>query len=552
MSRVSRAVSWEQNLSTGPPPGRRLLRYAGAGRELARLLLRPGTARAAREKIGHRLARRNELFLLMVQKAIWDYPASPYQPLLRAGGWTPEHLADSVRRRGLEATLRALRDAGVYLTHEEFKGRKPVQRGRLVLECAEADFDNPTVRASLEVRTGATRSQGSRVPASLEYLAEQRAPAFLLSLEALRQGRWPSIVWMPSVTHGGGLLWWLALAHMGQPPLRWFSVTDPAGADVPGRHRAMFRLAQLFGFLRGLRLPYPEHASLADPDMVLDAVLAARAAHGGCVVVTSASRATRLAADATRRGVHLEHVALLVGSEPLTPGRHRELQAAGAWVGSRYALTEAGAVGGTCGRPLRIDDVHLMADSFGLILNRYTLPNGQPADAFVLTTLLPSTPKVLLNVENDDFGRVEERRCGCLWDELGMFTHLSAIRSFSKLTGEGVTVLGTDCVRILEEVLPGEFGGRSTDYQLLEAEDDAHLTRLYLLVSPDLGPVDEVRIRARFMEELGDGRRNLTPPLWRLADTIQVVRRHPVSTATGKLFPFHTIALAPDRRPEAS
>jgi phenylacetate-coenzyme A ligase PaaK-like adenylate-forming protein len=279
--------------------------------------------------------------------------------------------------------------------------------------------------------------------------------------------------------------------------------------------------------------------------VVLDSVLAARARQGACAVITTPSAATRLAAHAADRKIGLSNIDFFVGSEPLTSGKAEEITNTGARVWDRYAMTETGAVGIACARPTAIDDMHFLADSFGLILSPRTLPDGAAVNALVFTTLLSSSSKILLNVESDDFGEVTTRRCGCIWDTLGMHTHLAAVRSFSKLTGEGVTVLGTDFLRILEEVLPREFGGRSIDYQLLEAEDADHLTRLYLVVSPAVGPIDEARMQARFMEELRDPRRDrsLMPPLWRQAETLRVVRRDPVPTARGKLLPFHTQAL---------
>jgi hypothetical protein len=59
-----------------------------------------------------------------------------------------------------------------------------------------------------------------------------------------------------------------------------------------------------------------------------------------------------------------------------------------------------------------------------------------------------------------------------------------------------------------------------------------------------VGPVDEDRVRQRFIDELRDPAqtRSLMPPLWRQAETVQVVRRDPVPTARGKLLPFHTLA----------
>ncbi len=65
---------------------------------------------------------------------------------------------------------------------------------------------------------------------------------------------------------------------------------------------------------------------------------------------------------------------------------------------------------------------------------------------------------------------VSERACGCPYQQLGWTTHLHGIRSFEKLTAAGMTFLDTDVIRVLEEVLPGRFGGIPSDYQLVEEE----------------------------------------------------------------------------------
>ena len=72
----------------------------------------------------------------------------------------------------------------------------------------------------------------------------------------------------------------------------------------------------------------------------------------------------------------------------------------------------------------------------------------------------------------------------CPLERYGYTEHISRIRSYSKLTGEGVTLVGSEMLRILEEVLPSRFGGSPLDYQLLEEEDEQGFTRLHLLVSP--------------------------------------------------------------------
>ncbi|MGH2452854.1 MAG: hypothetical protein ACRDF5_03690 [bacterium] len=479
------------------------------------------------------------MFLAAVSRNVYAHPKSPYLQLLKHAGCEESALRAMVRQHGVEPTLERLRDMGVYLTHEEFKGRVDVRRGGKTFRFSEGDFDNPRQASATEIRTGATRSAGTRVLVRFDYIAGQRAPARRLMLEALGVGDLPIVVWSFS-RRAVGMMWWVGLAHTARPAAQWFYIVDPTLEPVSPGHRIMFRAGQAAGLLRGTRLPYPTHAPFADAARVLAAVLRARSRSGGCVVVTTPSAAVRLASLAGDQGEDLVGVTFCLASEPLTPGKAEELRRRGARASSHYAFGEAGAVGCACGHPEAPDDVHLMADAFAMILHRRSIPEGGELDGFMITSLLPSVPKIMLNVETDDFGDVTQRRCHCLFDELGLHSHLASIRSFSKLTGEGMTVLGTDAVRVIEEVLPREFGGRSIDYQILEVEDERRLTQLWLLVSPSVSGVDAQRIANRFLEELR--KRPGSSVLWEQAQTIQVVRRDPVQTSGGKLLPFYTLA----------
>ena len=113
--------------------------------------------------------------------------------------------------------------------------------------------------------------------------------------------------------------------------------------------------------------------------------------------------------------------------------------------------------------------------------------------AFLLTTLLPTAKRILLNVEIDDYGTVEPSTCGCPLEAYGFDRVLRHIRSFSKLTAEGVTLVGSEMEHILESVLPARFGGTSLDYQLMEEEDGGGLTRVVLIVSPRVGSSTRAR-----------------------------------------------------------
>ena len=146
----------------------------------------------------------------------------------------------------------------------------------------------------------------------------------------------------------------------------------------------------------------------------------------------------------------------------------------------------------------------------------------------------------MLNVETDDYGSIEGRPCGCPLASLGFADHLRHIRSFSKLTGEGVSLVGSEMIRILEEVLPSLFGGSPLDYQLLEEEDRQGFTRLSLVVSPKIEIADENAVIEAVLQTLGQGSAgaDLAQAVWRQAKTLQIKRMEPIWTSRGKLMPL--------------
>jgi hypothetical protein len=207
-----------------------------------------------------------------------------------------------------------------------------------------------------------------------------------------------------------------------------------------------------------------------------------------------------------------------------------------------YALTEAGRVGIGCVRPIDGNDLHFLKDSLALIQYPRQVPGfGFIVHAFSLTTLLPSAPKLMLNVEIDDCGLIENRSCGCPLESLGFSEHLRHIYSFHKLTGEGVTLVGSEMIRILEEVLPARFGGSPLDYQLLEEEDDKGFTRLNLLVSPKINLADEAAMIEVVLDALRQSSvaADQARAIWSQAGTLKVKRMDPVWTARGKLMSLH-------------
>jgi hypothetical protein len=212
-----------------------------------------------------------------------------------------------------------------------------------------------------------------------------------------------------------------------------------------------------------------------------------------------------------------------------------------------YGISEAGVVAAGCNQAHTTSDhCHLYKDTTAIITHRQVVPNFDCSlDSFLFTSLLHESPKLLLNVGMGDFGDVGSASCECEFGKLGFDTTLGNIRSYEKLTGEGVTFVDTDFVQIIEKELPECFGGKSTDYQLIEEEGSKGFTRLQLVVSPRVGKVNEGEVLDKFMILL---RRGTASPeswaqsgveMWRQSGMVRIQRDYPLSTASGKILPFH-------------
>jgi hypothetical protein len=165
-------------------------------------------------------------------------------------------------------------------------------------------------------------------------------------------------------------------------------------------------------------------------------------------------------------------------------------------------------------------------------------------ESYLFTALVHESPKILLNVGMGDYGDIVTQSCDCTFGQLGFDRCLSNIRSYEKMTGEGVTFVDTDFIRIIERDLPEKFGGKSTDYQLLEKEDSRGFTHLQLLVSPRIGDVQQTEILERFLNLLGraedspDSWSQSGMDMWKQSNMVQIVREYPIATASGKVLPF--------------
>lgn len=509
-----------------------LLRYGAGLRRFAReRITLPDAERTIREGVGARAAR----LLDLVERAVFAYPRSPYRALFRAAGCEPGDVRALVGREGVDGALRRLHACGVYVSFEELKGIEPVVRGGRTLAARPVDFDNPLVTAHLTSRTGGSGFRPTRTVIDLELIA-QMAPHWAVWFAEHGVLGEPLVFVNPyypaAVTHQ------LLCARFGSRAVKWFAT---GGGGSPAYRLACAYVHGLARRMAGFPRPEPT----APDDLAPVARYLAGLAAGGArpAVQTSPSMAVRASLAAGARGLSLRGVTFLLGAEPLTPARRTTIEASGAAATVTYGFSEGGNVGSQCATPGAGDDVHVSLDAFAAIQRPRALADGSVVDALLLTSLRTASPKVLLNAEIGDHAVLETRPCGCGLDRLGYTQHLHTIRSFGKLTGDGVTFVGADVLRLLEEVLPERFGGRAGDYQLVEEQTGQGLPRYRLLVSPDVGPVDARALAGAFLAELGRLRRpyGFMADQWARAGTLEVARRHPEPGARGKVPAFRTL-----------
>src|SRR5690606_26423837 len=135
----------------------------------------------------------------------------------------------------------------------------------------------------------------------------------------------------------------------------------------------------------------------------------------------------------------------IAGAEPLTPAKRATVRAAGCDIFPRYGISELGWVGCACRGMTSGTAVHVMMDSVAVISHRRPAAfSDVEVESLLITTVLPSSAYVLINVEMDDSGVLGEVDCGCPLQAMGFTQQLSDIYSFGKLTGQGVTLLGSN------------------------------------------------------------------------------------------------------------
>lgn len=496
----------------------RALQKARFAAGLPAYLRDPLTAPRARQEVRERIAARDDTFVQTVDRLMLRNPRSPYRALLLTAGWSRGRLEESVGERGVEATLEALREDGVWLSADEIRCRTSIRRGRLHLEPQPADFDNPVhMGRGIRGRTSSTTGAPTRVAYDWGMFAEEAALELLL-FEAHGLGDSAWAMWLPALPSMSGIHNLFVHLRFRRPPERWFTHLEMGLGD-----RAMLEYVRGVARLRRMVVPLPEHVPPDRAPLAAEWLSATRDRDGRAALKTFASSAVRVARAAQQLGLDLSGCVIFAGGEPLTERRRSYIESTGSRVFARYVATETGWIGGACGgRPG--DGMHLYTDRIAAIEGDETEAGGR---RLLITTLSATTAKLLLNGDLGDAGEVRRGDCTCALATAGLHHQLGAVRPHDKLSGEGMGVPVAILSTILDDVV-ARAGGAPDSWQITTTEDQAGGSRVLILLSPEVG-LDDREVVAIVLDRLrapGTGY-ELAADAWREAGVLAVRRQEP-------------------------
>jgi hypothetical protein len=503
------------------------------------------TLERAEKEVRAGLDSRCERFLDLARTRIYARPGSPYLKLLKAAGCDYSDLETQVRSDGLEPTLEQLARQGVYLTADEFKGKKEVARGSLSFRVAPGDLQNslPSAGFVMESSGSGIGNRPRRYVAGLEQLLDA-VPTRYIFFSAHNLFSYSHAVYEAILPSGGGVRNLLVNARMGICTERWFARKTPHNSALgAGYHSLITYLIALVGKRFGPGFPMPEFIDIEEIPRILDWVVGNKRRGKLCCIITAASNATRIARVASDLGISLEGTKFIASGEPLTETKRELIERASATAIASYGSEDLNLkVGFGCAHPLYTDELHVNQHVLALIAHPAPLSyDGLSIRPLLLTSLHPLSPCFFLNVANGDYATLLKRDCGCLLERSGLMLHIHGVRSYEKFTSEGMNYFYGDLYELFEKTLPAEFGGGAGDYQLVEEEDANGQTRLTLLVHPQAGRVDEERLLARLKEALarGDKGGRFATGVWQNAGTFRIRRQTPFASRRGKIFPLH-------------
>ena len=258
---------------------------------------------------------RDQRFLYLMKNAVYGNPDSPYHKLLRYAGCEYGDLVALTASVGMEKTLELLSEKGVFITHDEMKGRETVCRGSASFDFASSDFDNPLITPQFGYKTSGSTGKATIVGVSYQHLQNQLLHTGLSAgfhgCEKASVGFWlPRTEW--SISRA------MRFYKLGMTPVKWFSQMPVFPTLSHIGYGLSTSAIILLSRLSGMSLPFPKYQPLSAPGPVVCWMKSELDKGRRVLIVTYPSTAARLCAWASRRGIFLKGSLMIVGGETVT------------------------------------------------------------------------------------------------------------------------------------------------------------------------------------------------------------------------------------------
>jgi hypothetical protein len=480
---------------------------------------------------------------------VMSMPGHPYAVMFSLAGCSYADLEAAARRDGVEATLQKLLEEGVFLTHDEFRGKKEIVRSGRHIPALASMWNNPASKGGYVQSSSGTSGRPVTTFQSVAAArhGESMGRLFLREFDFSRGAR----VSVAPILPGFGLLSAISVGRLVGGYDRWFAT---GGATWKNLHyRIITRLLVAEAKLLGLHAPYPIYLKQNDFRPAAEYIKKRLDAGEPAGMNGFVSAIARVAEAALSAGLDLTGCSALTGGEALTDAKRQLIESAGIKVYSSYGTTDFGGIGMPCSQMNTGNCSHVMKHAIALISRTEESSwTDTRVNSLYATSLLPIAPRIFINAEIGDTGIIEKATCDCSFSKLGFDLQVRDVAAISKVTAQGVTIETSELVPLLEEKLPARFGGHSGDYQLCETEAGSQ-TEIVLRIRPGVSasaPVDILKYFSDEVKRVYGG--SLSVVSWLHSEGMRAEVVPPVLAATGKFRAVRLLGASAQRALEAN
>ena len=200
--------------------------------------------------VRRQLETRESVFLDTLRRVVFDDASHPYHQMFRLARCSQEDFANLVQRDGLEPALQQIRSAGVYLSHDEFKGNASIVRDGREIRASSASFRNPLAKGTIQFVTSGSRGKAIPSYRSSQFTLQQEAMHEIVVREFGLKNR-AQIVLRPTLPSPLGLQDCSIVARKGHRLEGWYT------SGRSGWYRPATAALVMVARVSGCRIPFP-------------------------------------------------------------------------------------------------------------------------------------------------------------------------------------------------------------------------------------------------------------------------------------------------------